>query len=272
MAATEAAPFQGRTVVVTGASAGIGRAVCLALAPRRPRLVLAARDEPRLNEVAADCRSHGAEALVVPTDVTSQTECQRLVSRTLTQFGGIDALVNNAGTSMRSTFEEVTDLAIYERLIRVNYLSCVYLTSYALPHLRNSRGRIVVVASVAGLTGVPTRTGYCASKHAVIGFFDSLRIELAGTGVSVTVVAPDFVVSEIHERSFAADGSPVGQVTIEQSKAMPTDRCARIIVDAMEKRKRLVITSLRGKLGRVVRPFVPGLIDRVAARAIRRGR
>ncbi|MGH6693356.1 MAG: SDR family NAD(P)-dependent oxidoreductase, partial [Gammaproteobacteria bacterium] len=138
--------------------------------------------------------------------------------------------------------------------------------------LRTTRGRIVVVASVAGLTGVPTRTGYCASKHAVIGFFDSLRIELKGTGVSVTVIAPDFVVSEIHQRSLAADGTPVGQVTIQHSKAMPTDECARIIVDATAKRKRMVITSLRGKLGRLIRPLVPGLINRIAARAIRRGR
>jgi short-subunit dehydrogenase len=269
---TDEATFRGRTVVVTGASAGIGRALCLALAPQRPRLVLAARDEARLQAVAGECRSLDAEALVVPTDVTSQEDCRRLITRTIAELHGIDVLVNNAGTSMYSQLEDVQDLSIYERLIRVNYLSCVYLTSFALPHLRRSRGRIVVVASVAGLTGVPTRSGYCASKHAVFGFFDSLRIELADAGVSVTVVAPDFVVSEIHERSYAADGSPVGRVTIRQAQAMPTEQCARIIVDAMARRKRLVITSLRGRLGRLIRPFAPGLIDRMAARAIRRGR
>src|SRR5262245_64410819 len=105
--------FHEKVVIVTGASAGIGKEVCLALARERARLVLAARDESRLNEVAAACRSAGATTLVVPTDVTSQTECQRLVTRTLTQFGGIDVLVNNAGTSMYSSFEDVKDLAIY---------------------------------------------------------------------------------------------------------------------------------------------------------------
>jgi short-subunit dehydrogenase len=263
--------YTGRVVVVTGASTGIGRAFCLALAPQKPRLVLAARDEARLHAVAEECRAAGAEALVAPTDVTDPGQCRTLVERALARFAGLDALVHNAGMSMWARFDELQDLAVYETLMRVNYLGPVYLTHAALPALQRSRGQIVAVASVAGLTGVPTRTGYAASKHALIGFFDSLRIELAATGISVTVVAPDFVVSEIHRRSLGPDGQPLGESPMEESRIMSTERCADMIVDAMTHRRRLAIGSLRGKVGRWVRLAAPGLIDQVAARAVRRG-
>jgi len=120
------------------------------------------------------------------------------------------------------------------------------------------------------LTGAPTRTGYAASKHALHGFFDSLRIELAGTGVTVTIVCPDFVVSEIHARALGPDGRPLGESPMVESRIMSTERCARLLLDAARKRKRLVLLSWRGKVGRWVRLLAPGLIDRIAARAIAR--
>jgi short-subunit dehydrogenase len=264
--------FAGKVVVLTGASVGIGKALALALAPQKPRLVLASRDEAQLGQVADACRARGAEAVVVPTDVGSQEACQRLVTRALGQFGAIDVLVNNAGIGMIANFEDIQDLGLYERLIRVNYLGCVYLTYYALPELKRSKGQIVAVASLAGLTGVPTRTGYSASKHAVIGFFDSLRIELMGSGVSVTVVCPDFVVSEIHKRASGGDGKPLGQSPMQETKIMTAEECAAQILGAMERRERMLVMSLRGRLGRWVRLLAPGLIDRIALRAVRTGK
>jgi short-subunit dehydrogenase len=264
--------YEGRTVVVTGASVGIGRALCRALAAQRPKLVLAARDEAKLEEVAAECRAMGAQTLVAPTDVSVEAECRGLVERAVGHFGGLDVLVNNAGLSMWARFDELTDLSIYERIMRVNYLGCVWLTHAALPHLKRSRGQVVVIGSLLGLTGGPTRTGYSASKHALMGFYDSLRIELMGTGVDITIVAPDFVVSEIHKRSEGPDGKPLGETPMQESKIMTAEECAAMILRGMQGRKRLVIGSLRGKLGRVVRIFAPGLIDRVAKRAIERGR
>ncbi len=130
----------------------------------------------------------------------------------------------------------------------------------------------MAVSSLAGLTGVPERTGYAASKHALFGFFDSLRIELEGTGVSVTIAAPDFVVTEIHRRAIGTEGRPLGKSPMEESKIMTAEACARHIVRAMEKRKRLWIGSLRGRIGRFVRLFAPALTDRIARRAIARGR
>ena len=264
--------YEGKVVVLTGASVGIGRALALELARQHPRLVLAARDEARLQEVAEECRAAGAEALVARTDVAVQEECQTLVERSLARFDRIDALVLNAGMSMWARFDEVDDLSIFESLMRVNYLGCVWLTYFALSELKRSRGQIVAVASLAGLTGVPTRTGYAASKHALIGFCDSLRIELDGTGVDVTVVAPDFVVSEIHRRSLGAHGQPLGESPMKESKIMSAEECARMIVRAMEGRKRLVLGSLRGKFGRWARLLAPGVVDRIARRAVERGR
>jgi short-subunit dehydrogenase len=263
--------FEGQTVVVTGASSGIGEALCLNLARQRPNLVLAARDEAALNAVAESCRQAGARALVVPTDVAVEADCRRLVERSVAAFGALHALVNNAGIGMIACFEDVADLSGYERLMRVNYLGCVFTTYHALGELRKSRGRIGVVSSLTGLTGVPTRTAYAASKHALFGFYDSLRIELLGSGVSVTLVAPDFVVSQIQRRALGPDGEPLGRTPLVESKIMSAERCAAIIVRALERRQRLAFTSVRGRFGRLLRVFAPGVIDRLTLRAIARG-
>jgi len=151
----------------------------------------------------------------------------------------------------------------------VNYFAPVRLTALALPHLKASKGLLVAVASLAGITGVPERSGYAASKHAMIGFFDSLRIELAGSGVDVTVVAPDFVVTEIHKRAIGPDGEPLGESPMKQDRIMTADACAARIARAIERRERQVLMSLRGKFGRWLKLLAPGVIDRIAAKAIR---
>jgi len=266
------ATYTGKVIVLTGASQGIGKALALALSAQKPKLVLAARDEAALREVEASCRALGAITLIVPTDVTDEARCRDLIRRTLKAHGGLDVLIHNAGGGMNARFDEMTDVSVFEKLMRLNYLGPVYLTHEALPHLKKSRGQIVVVSSVAGLTGVPLRTAYAGSKHAVFGLFESLRIELAEHGVSVTMIAPDFVQSEIHKRAYGPDGKPVGDSTIAERVAMPADECAALIVGAMERRQRLLVTSLRGKLGRFVRLLAPRLIDRIAYRAIRRGK
>jgi len=263
--------YTGKVIVLTGASQGIGRALALALAPQKPTLVLAARDAEALGGVEAECQALGASTFVVRTDVTDEGQCRELIRRTVEGAGRLDVLIHNAGRGMNARFDQLADVSIFETLMRVNFLGPAYLTHEALPHLKESRGQIVVIASVAGLNGVPLRTAYSGTKHAVFGFFESLRIELEDSGVSVTMVAPDFVQSEIHKRAFGPDGNPVGDTTIAERKAMPAAECAALIVAAMERRERLLITSLRGRLGRWVRLFAPRLIDRIASRAIRTG-
>ncbi|MEJ0086631.1 MAG: SDR family oxidoreductase [Pseudomonadota bacterium] len=262
----------GRRIILTGASEGIGRALALALSAQGARVALAARDAARLEELARECRARGGETLVVPTDIANEVDCGWLVETTLQNFGGIDIVIHNAGITMWSRFDAVADLEIFERLMQVNYLAPVRLTALALPHLKQSKGLLVAVASIAGLTGVPERTGYAASKHAMIGFFDSLRIELRGTGVDVSVIAPDFVVSEIHKRAIGADGEPLGASPMQVAKIMTAEDCAQGIVRAIAKRQRLVVMSTRGKLGRWLKLIAPSLIDRIAERAIRQRR
>jgi short-subunit dehydrogenase len=266
------AVYAGKVVVVTGASQGIGRALCLELSPQRPRLVLAARDEGALAAVAGECRSRGAETLVVPTDVSDEAACRRLVERTVGTFCALDVLVNNAGIGMVARFDEVSDLGPYEQLLRVNVLGSVYPTFHALPYLRRARGQIVVVSSLTGLLGVPTRTAYAATKHAQIGFFDSLRVELEGSGVSVTVVCPYFVRSEIRKRSAGPDGRTLAVSPVHEEAVMSAEECARRMVRAMERRQRMLVMTLKGKLGRFLRLVAPGLVDRMVARSVRKGR
>jgi short-subunit dehydrogenase len=266
------AVYAGKVVVVTGASQGIGKALCLELATQRPRLVLAARDARALEAVAAECRARGAATFVVPTDVGDEVACRALVEKAVERFGGVDVLVNNAGMGMLARFEDVSDLSLYERLMRVNYLGSVYPTFYALPHLERSRGQIVAVSSLAGLNGVPMRTAYAATKHAQMGFFDSLRIELRDAGVSVTVIAPYFVQSEIRRRSPGPDGRTVEASPVKEAEIMSAEECARLMVRAMEKRQRMLVMSFKGKLGRWAKLIAPALVDRMAAGMVRKGK
>jgi NAD(P)-dependent dehydrogenase (short-subunit alcohol dehydrogenase family) len=258
--------FSNQVVIITGASEGIGRALALELARQGARLALSARNRQRLEELAAECTSLGAETLVLPADVSIEAECRLMVEKTAAHWGRIDTLVANAGHTMWAKFEEVEDTSVFEDIMAVNYFGAMYCTRAALPWILKSRGRIVAVASIAGLTGVPARSGYCASKHAMVGFFDSLRIELADRGVTVTVIAPDFVVSKIHRRALDGQGSPLGETPMKEDRIMSAEDCAKLMTKAIADRKRLLITSRRGKLGRWLKLIWPGLIDRIAKR------
>jgi short-subunit dehydrogenase len=260
-----------RVVLLTGASSGIGRALALALAERRARLVLAARDEASLETVAAACRERGAEVLVAPTDITEPEACGRLVARAAETFGGLDVLVNNAGGTMIARLDEVTDLSIYDRLTKLNLLSAIHLTWHALPHLKRSGGLVVAMASLQSFLALPTRTGYTATKHALFGFFEALRLELRGTGVDVTIVAPDWVDTQAHLRALGPDGRPFGKSLLDSSRVMTPEACALVTIDAMQRRRPLVITSLRGRAARVARVLVPSLVDWFVLRAMKRG-
>jgi short-subunit dehydrogenase len=243
--------FRDAAVVLTGASRGIGREMARQLAAAGAQLVLAARDGAELSRAAEECRA--------------------LMARAVEAFGRIDGLINNAGIGMWARFDEVRDLSIFERLMQVNYLGSVYCTWHALPHLKRTRGRIVGVSSLTGKTGVPTRSGYAASKHAMAGFFDSLRIELAGTGVTVTMVYPGFVATEIRERAFGGDGKPLGTSPVREGEVMRVETCARLILDAAARRRRELVMTGRGRLGMWLKLVAPDLVDRIARRAIERG-
>lgn len=261
--------FRGRSILITGASEGIGRALALELAKEGARLTLVARNHARLDEVASQVEALGGQAKVCVADVTLPADAPRMIATAMGAFGALDILVLNAGGSMWAPFETLEDPeAAARQLMELNYFACVRLAREALPHLKTSKGLIVPVASVAGFTGVPTRTLYAASKHAVVGFFESLRLELKGSGVDITLVAPDFVVTPLHERALGPDGRPIGSGRLDASKVMSAETCAKLMVRAMAKRQRLLITSARGRFGRWLKLAWPGLVDRIAIRAV----
>lgn len=261
--------FTDKVVIITGASSGIGEALALALASRGARLALAARREPELNRVVAACVERGAEAIAVPTDVADSEACAALVERTISEFGGVDCLVNNAGISMWARLDEVERLDIFERMMQVNYLGSVYCTYHALEALKRSGGLIVGISSLTGKTGVPTRSGYGASKHALQGFLDSLRIELRNEGVDVLVVSPGFVATDIRRKAFDGSGEARSQSPRDEGKGtMPLDTCVNQILRAMEGRRREVVMTLQAKVGMWFKLLFPSLIDGVAARAV----
>jgi NAD(P)-dependent dehydrogenase (short-subunit alcohol dehydrogenase family) len=263
-------------VILTGASSGIGRALARQLAERGAWLALAARSVDELDDAVRECRAvgerAGARAIALPTDVADEAQCRALVERTVAEYGRIDTLVNNAGISMWARFDALRDLEGIERIMRVNYMGAVHCTFHALPHLKRSRGRLVAVSSLAGKAGVPTRTGYAASKHAMAGFFDSLRIELADEGISVTMIYPGFVATGVRRHAVGPDGRPLGESPVQEDAVMTAEACAARIVRAMERREREVVMTARGRVGQWVRLVAPGLTDRIAARAIARGR
>ncbi len=263
--------FRGRSILLTGASEGIGRALALDLAKEGARLTLVARNEGRLKELAVEVEAMGGKACVLAADVTVAEDALRMVDAAIAAFGSLDILVLNAGGSMWAAFDSLEDPAAAARdLMELNFLSCVRIARAALPHLKRAKGLIVPVASVAGFTGVPTRTLYAASKHAVVGFFESLRVELRGTGVDITIIAPDFVVTELHGRAMGADGQPNGHGKLDPRKVMTAQACASLMAGAMDRRQRLLITSARGRFGRWLKLIAPALVDRIAARAVAR--
>ena len=260
--------FHENVVIITGASSGIGQQLAFQLAQQGAWLALAARDIQSLEAVVEECRHRGGRALAIPTDVTNKQQCQNLVERTLAEYGRIDTLINNAGVSMRALFEQVEDLDLFEKIMRVNYFGSVYCTYFALPHLKKTRGRIGVLGSLTSKTGVPSRSGYAASKHAVEGFFDSLRIELADCGVTVTVAYPDYVATDARQRALGANGQPIGTSPLDEEKVMTAETCAGMIINALERRQRADNQTLRAKLIPWAKLIVPGLMDKLAQKAV----
>jgi short-subunit dehydrogenase len=261
-----------RVVIITGSSDGIGAEMARQLAAQEGAgvaLVLAARNAAQLDAVAAECAAFSAQTLTVPTDVGVQIQCRRLVITAVERFGRIDVLVNNAGRSAHALFEEVEDLGWYEELMRVNLWGAVWCTQAALPHLKTARGSIVAVSSLAGLIGVPGRTAYSATKFAMTGFFEALRAEVKSAGVSVTTAYPGVVATRIRYRGFNAQGEPMGTSALKEEGAMSVEECARLIILGMNARRREVVMTAKGKLGRFIKLLAPGLVEKMALAALK---
>ncbi len=261
-------PIRGLSILITGASSGIGQALALALAREGARLVVAARREDRLKAVAGACRDAGGEAIAWPTDVTRAADVERAVGAAVEQFGRVDVLVNNAGSGIYRSVERtaVEDLAA---MLEVNLIGAFHGVKAVLPHMRREgKGQIVTVASLVAKRAMPRMGAYSAAKAAVVALDESLRVELRGSGIQVTTVYPGATATEFQQ--VASGGALAGSSRL--GPRQPADACARAIVRAI-RRPRSHVYPVFGT--RMIGPLVemmPWLADWLSGVAMRRFR
>lgn len=260
-----------KTIIITGASSGIGHQLALEFAKPNINLVLAARSLSKLEELVVECKKKGANALAVRTDVSVPQDCEQLIVQTLEVYGQLDILINNAGITMHSRFDEIEDCSIFEKITRVNLLGTIYCTYHALDALKQTKGIIVGISSLQGLTGFPLSSIYSASKFAVRGFLDSIRMELENDGVHVLSVYPGPVDTNIHSTKLSSDGKmETDGVNYSKKKGvMPVGKCAQLIIKAINSKKRELIMTISGKFLPLLHAVAPKLVDNQIQKAIK---
>ena len=260
--------FAGKTVLVTGAGGGLGRAVALRFAKAGARIAALDKDATGIESLSVEIANRGGHCLALPCDITDAEACAQAVAATVQHFGTLDALVNNAGMSQRSGFA-VTDLAVIRRVMDVNFYGAVHCTKAALPHLVAARGLIVSVSSVAGYSPLIARTGYAASKHAMHGFFESLRTELAPAGVDVMMVCPSFIATRIDRNALGATGGAASHAQVVVGQALDATDVADRIFAACERSQRLLLVGRTARAAWWLSRFAPALYERIMARRLR---
>lgn len=251
-----------KVVIITGASSGIGEAMAKVYSDMGAKLVLGARQADKLEALCQTIKAQGGEAVYSATDVVDEQQCQALIQKAVDTFGTIDVLICNAGISMRAIFDDV-DLAVLHRLMDVNFWGTVNCCKYALPYLQASKGSIVGISSVAGLHGLPGRTGYSASKFAMTGFLETLRIENLKKGLHVMIACPGFTASNVRFSALTADGSQQGATPREENKMMTPEEVACIVARGIARRKRLCLMEIEGRATHFVKKFAPAFLDKM---------
>lgn len=255
--------LKGKVVIITGASSGIGEACAYEFARRGATVVLAARAYVKLCEIAQKIHDdYQVRALAIQTDVSIEEDCRQLILQTIGTFGQIDVLVNNAGISMRALFKDL-DLEVLKKVMDINFWGTVYCTKYAINELINRGGSVVGVSSIAGFKGLPGRTGYSASKFAMTGFLESLRIENLKNNLHVMLACPGFTASNIRNVALNNDAKPQGESSMEEGKMMSSAEVAKRIVDGVIARKRTLVMTGQGKLTVTLQKFIPAVLDKL---------
>jgi len=254
--------FNDKVIIITGASSGIGRACAFEFADNGAKVVLAARRENELKKVEEEIKKQGGEAISVKTDVKNIDNCKCLIDKTIEKYGKIDVLINNAGISMRATFEDL-DLSVIKELMDTNFYGAVYCTKFALPYLLKQKGTVIGISSISGLTPLPGRTGYSASKHAMEGFLNTLRLENNKKGLNVLIVHPGFTSSNIRKVALDKNGQAQEETPRNEEEMMSAERVAQIIAKATYKRERDLILTPQGRLVVWLHKNFPGITDRI---------
>ncbi len=255
--------LKSNVVIITGASSGIGKALAYELAGRGANLVLGARQYVTLCEITQDIEKRfQTKAVAAQCDVSVEDDCAFLIKQAILTFGKIDVLINNAGISMRALFKDL-DLKVLKTLMDVNFWGTVYCTKYALPEIVKTKGSIVGVSSIAGYKGLPGRTGYSASKFAMNGFLDALRIENLRTGVHVMTACPGFTASNIRNTALNQSAQQQGESSLNEEKMMTAEEVAKLIADGIESRTRTLIMTGQGKLTVTLSKIFPAWLDKL---------
>jgi short-subunit dehydrogenase len=253
--------FRNKVVIITGASSGIGEAVAREFARNGSSVVLAARSEERLDTITSELKQHGYSAMYVRTDVSLEQDCRNLIEKTIEAFGTIHVLVNNAGISMRASFDDV-EISVLQKLMNVNFWGAVYCTRYALPHIVKNKGSLVGVSSVAGFHGLPGRTGYSASKFALHGFLETVRIENLKKGLHVMIIAPGFTATEIRKHALNANGEEQGESPLNEDSLTSPEYVARWVLKGIRKKKRNKLLTWDGRFTALFQRIIPEIVDR----------
>jgi short-subunit dehydrogenase len=252
--------FKDKVVIITGATSGIGEACAEVFGRQGAKIAITGRNPQKLEQTTTKLRSQHIEVLPILADAGSEADNQRMAKETLSHFGRIDILINNAGISMRALFQDL-DLEVFRKVMDTNFWGTVYATKFCLPAILESKGSIIGISSINGYRGTPARTAYTASKYAMNGFFESLRTEVMKKGVHVLVVAPGFTASNIRNTALTADGSSQGESPRDESNMMTSEQVAEHILKATLKRKRDVVLTSQGKLAVFLNKWMPGILD-----------
>ncbi|MCR6641015.1 MAG: SDR family oxidoreductase [Sporocytophaga sp.] len=251
-----------KVVIITGGSSGIGKACAEVFGSNGAKVVITGRNRVNLDETTLLLESKGITVLAIQADSAKEEDNEMLVNETVKVYGKIDILINNAGISMRALFADA-DLRVLKKVMDINFYGTVYATKYALPEIIKNRGSVVGVSSIAGSIGLPGRTGYSASKFAMNGFLEALRIELLNKNVHVLVACPGFTTSNIRNTSLSKDGTIIGESSMDEGKMMSAEEVALSIYKAVEQRKRDLVLTTQGKSTILLKKFFPGLVDKV---------
>lgn len=251
--------FKDKVIVVTGGTNGIGKALVEYFISVGAKVATCSRHFDDLYKLQT--QHSGKPVFVDIADVSSVNDCEQFINKIVQNWGRIDILINNAGISMRSEFQE-TELETLEKLMDVNFWGTVYCTKFALPYLIQSKGIIVGVSSIAGLRGLPGRSGYAASKHAMNGFLESIKVELADEGVHVMWVCPGFTASNIRKVALTGDAKPEADSLLDEKKLMRSEEVAEEIVKAIKKKKRHIVLTALGKQTAWANRLIPDWLDR----------
>jgi len=252
--------FKNKVVAITGGSEGIGRALIDQLIPMGAKVATCGRNQDKLYNLQVQYSNQLLHAIVA--DVSHYDECENFINSTIDTFGGIDILINNAGISMQALFKDV-DMQVIKKVIDTNFYGTVYCTKLALNSIIERSGTIVGISSVAGYRGLPGRSGYSASKFAVIGWLEALRIEMIDSGVNIMWACPGFTKSNMRNAALNGKGQSNKESIMNETIWMQPDECAYRILRGISKRKRTLILTFRGKQIVLINKIFPSLADRI---------